>query len=340
LRTAADAGKQGVVSIRPDTEASKTPPPEAGRPPAPGGGGTTATIRRRAVGGANLVVGVVMRGQRDGITGLASQFAYNAFIATVPLLLVVISAIGLIGGPDAPDRIIATYREEIPEAYEPALIQILAAGAADQNRAALFLIVGAAGALYLVGNAIGALIWGLDRARGVPHRPWLQGKVVSIKYAAVWSVLMTGVNVLLLIGQDLINEAAARWDLSSDTRRTMLDVFFPSAALLLLVMVWVLYRFGPNAPRRRLLAYMGGIVVAVVGIIGFTQLFALYIANFDTFAVYGGLIGVVVYLTFLWGVGLALLVGAEVNEELLAWRRGKPTVVRRLSRFVDQDRER
>jgi membrane protein len=337
LRSGVDVGKQGAVSIRHDTEAPGGPP-EAERPT---GSGTAAAVRRRAVGGANLLVGVIMRGQRDGITGLASQFAYNAFIATVPMLLVVISAIGLIGGPDAPDRIISTYREEIPEAYQPALAQILSSASADQNRAALFLVIGAAGALYLVGNAIGALIWGLDRARGVPHRPWLSGKVVSIKYAAVWSVLMTAVNVLLLIGQDLINGAAERWDLSSESRKTMLDVFFPSAALLLLVMVWVLYRFGPNAPRRRLLAYTGGIVVAVVGIIGFTQLFAVYIANFDTFAVYGAaLIGVVVYLTFLWGVGLALLVGAEVNEELLAWRRGHPTVVRRLSRFVDQDRDR
>ena len=50
----------------------------------------------------DLIVGVVIRGQRNSITGLASQFAYNAFIATVPLLLLVIAAVSLVGGKDAP----------------------------------------------------------------------------------------------------------------------------------------------------------------------------------------------------------------------------------------------
>lgn len=196
----------------------------------------------------DLIVGVVIRGQRNSITGLASQFAYNAFIATVPLLLLVIAAVSLVGGKDAPDRIVSTYEAQIPEAYQEALRQVLTDAVVDQNRAALFIIAGAIGALYLVGNAVGALMQGMDRARGVPHRTWLHTKIVGIKFAAIWAVLMTMVNALLLVGQDLINWATDRWNLQNDARGSLLDILFPAVALLLMVMLWVLYRYGPHAP--------------------------------------------------------------------------------------------
>ena len=104
-----------------------------------------------------------------------------------------------------------------------------------------------------MGNAVGALMQGMDRARGVPHRTWLHTKIVGIKFAAIWAVLMTMVNALLLVGQDLINWATDRWNLQNDARGSLLDILFPAVALLLMVMLWVLYRYGPHAPRRRLL---------------------------------------------------------------------------------------
>lgn len=302
-----------------------------------GGTDRRGLIARAARGAWDLVAGTVLRGQRDQITGLASQFAYNAFIATVPLAIVVISALGLLGGAEADDRIRSTYRERVPEAYREILDDVLNSAGSNQGRAAVFLIIGAVGALWLVSNAIGALITGLDRARGVPHRPWLRGRAVSFVFAAVWSGLMTAVNLALLVGQDTIEWLSDRYDLSGTTARQMLDLLVPLAVLLLLVMVWVLYRFGPNASVRSARAYMMGIVVASVGIIGFTQLFSWYLSVFDSFRVYGTLATIVVYLTFLWGLGLALLAGAEVNEELRGILRGYPTRSPRRSESVDQD---
>lgn len=294
-------------------------------------------VPRMAAQAWSLVVGTVLRSQRNQITGLASQFAYNAFIATVPLAIVVISVIGLVGGDTAADRVTSTYRERIPKAYESILTDVLTSAGSNQGRAALFLVLGALGALYLVGNAIGALITGLDRARGVPHRSWIHGKAVGILFAAVWSGLMTVVNLTLLLGQKAIEELRDRYDLSGTTTTQLIGLLVPTAVLLLLVMVGVLYRFGPNAPARSARAYMLGIVVASVGIVGFTQLFSWYLTVFDSFQVYGGLATIVIYLTFLWALGVALLAGAEVNEELRGILRGYPTRRMRRSESVDQD---
>jgi len=296
-----------------------------------------AVLVRVVIGLWSLITGTVIRCQRDQITGLASQFAYNAFIATVPLAIIVISTVALVGGEDAADRITSTYEEQIPPAYQQILRDVLTSAGSNQGRAAVFLVLGALAALYLVSNAISALITGLDRARTVPHRPWVRGKGVALLFALVWSGLMTVVNVVLLLGQEMIEWLTDRYDLSGSTARQLLDLLFPTAVLLLLLMIWVLYRFGPNAPPRLGRSYAVGVVVASVGIVGFAQLFAAYLEVFDSFRVYGGLATIVVYLTFLWGLGVALLVGAEGNEELRAVLRGRPTRPPRRSASVDQD---
>ena len=262
-----------------------------------------------------LIVGTTMRSQRNQVTGLASQFAYNAFIATVPLFIVLISTVSLIGGRDAAERIQDTYREQIPQAYQDILGDVLRSAASNQGRAAVFLVLGSVGALYLVGNAIGALITGLDRAAGVSHRPWVRGKAVGIAFAALWSVWMTLVNGALLVGQDFIRSLGDRFDWDPATTRRLADLWFPAVVLLLLAMIWVIYRFGPNDPERAHRSYALGVLVASIGTIGFSQAFAKYLSMFNSFEIYGGLATIVVYLTFLWALGVALLVGAETNQE-------------------------
>lgn len=280
-----------------------------------------------------LIVGTTMRSQRDQVTGLASQFAYNAFIATVPLFIVIISAVSLVGGRDAATRVQDTYREQIPQAYQEILGDVLRSAARNQGRAAVFLVVGSLGALYLVGNAIGALITGLDRAADVPHRGWVRGKFVGIAFAAMWAFWMVIVNGALLVGQDFIGFLGDRYDWDHATVRRLADLWFPVAVLMLLVMIWVIYRFGPNDPERAHRSYGLGVLVASIGTIGFTQAFAWYLSLFDSFAVYGGLATIVVYLTFLWALGVVLLVGAEANQEY-RFLRGR---LRRASRARDAE---
>ena len=89
----------------------------------------------------------------------------------------------------------------------------------------------------------------------------------------------------------------------------------------LLLFTVAVYHFGPNAPRRRVLASLPGAVVGGAMWVGITRLFALYIENFDSYkTVYGALAGAAIYLIFLWLTCVALLVGAEVNEQWYVMR--------------------
>ena len=60
-----------------------------------------------------------------------------------------------------------------------------------------------------------------------------------------------------------------------------------------------------------------GGVIATIGWIAVSALFAVYVANFSNYnRTYGALAGIVVFLIWLWLSNIALLMGAEVNAEL------------------------
>jgi membrane protein len=293
-------------------------------------------VRRQVAHARLLVVGSFVRCYRHQVTGRASQFAFNAFLATVPLLFVLVSAIGLIVGTDAPTRVVSTYSEQIPESAKSLVEDALQSAVDNQGRAVVFLILGIAGALYVVGNTIGAIIQGLDEARGVPGRSWIHGKAVSIAFAGIWAALMTLANLMIIFGQDAVSSLRKENNLAG-LADTLDAILVPVAVLTMFAMTYILYRYAPNAPRRRPLAYVPGVLVALVGLVGFSRLFAWYINTFNPTEVYGALVSVVVYLTFLYGVGMALLIGGEVNDEIVSIRRGRPTAAARPSPSVDQD---
>ena len=100
-------------------------------------------VRRRAPGWSSRWPGRPARSVRDDITQVASQFSYNAFLATVPFMFVLVSIIGLVAEPDTFDEFLA---DDADNAIPIELRQILplGAGSATDNtgQAVLFLTIG------------------------------------------------------------------------------------------------------------------------------------------------------------------------------------------------------
>jgi membrane protein len=255
-----------------------------------------------------------------GVTSQASLFAYNAFLATIPFLFVMVAVIGLVASPATYRQVIAGYGDSIPDELRTILLASLRQ-AAEGSQALLFLVLGVVGGLYLASNAIGALMTGLDRAYGAPHRPWLRGKLVALGFAAAASVLAAGSALAALAGPRVLVELLRLMGADEDAGRIAAESisWFVNGALV--VFVVLLYRFGPNV-RCRLLAILPGAIVAAAGWVGAIRLFRLYVDHFGSYnKVYGSLGAVVVYMTFLYLTGLMLFIGAELNGEL-ASRRG------------------
>ena len=71
----------------------------------------------------------------------------------------------------------------IPVELRALLRSALGSATTNTQQAATFLVIGLIGALYVSANVIGALVGGLDRVRGVRHRPWAHGKFTALVIA-------------------------------------------------------------------------------------------------------------------------------------------------------------
>lgn len=280
-----------------------------------------APVRRLGVWIADLVAGTMRRSIADDITAIASQFAYNAFLATVPFLFVLVSIVGLVAEPNTFDEFLADEADNaIPVELRDLLRSALRSATANTGQAALFLVIGLVGALYMSANVIGALVGGLDRIRGVRHRPWVRGKLAALVIALATSVLVVATTLALIGGSRLV-EGVAQEIFGKGAPNVAGRVLYLIGTASLTLFTIAVYHFGPNAPRRRLLVALPGALVGVALWIGVTRLFALYIENFDSYkTVYGALAAGAIYLIFLFLTCLSLLIGAEVNEQIHAMR--------------------
>lgn len=281
-----------------------------------------APLRRVPRWFVQLVAGVTRRSVADDITGVASQFAYNAFLATVPFMFVLVSIIGLVAEPDTFDEFLAPDADNaIPVELRVTLHSALVSATRNTGQAALFLGIGLFGALYVSANVIGSLVGGLDRVRGVPHRPWVRGKLAALVIALATSVLVVATTLALIGGSRLVDSVAEEV-FGRGAPNVAGRLLYLIGAMSLLIFTVAVYHVGPNAPRRRLPASVPGAVVGVGLWLGISRLFALYVENFDEYrTVYGALAAAAIYLIFLFLTCVSLLIGAEVNEQVHEMRR-------------------
>ena len=92
---------------------------------------------------------------------------------------------------------------------------------------------------------------------------------------------------------------------------------WPALVLIVSFMFMLLYWVSPNAKQRGIhWLSPGGITAVVLWIVASAGL-TLYVANFSSYnKTYGALGGVIVFLVWLWISNLAVLLGAEMNDEL------------------------
>ena len=92
---------------------------------------------------------------------------------------------------------------------------------------------------------------------------------------------------------------------------------WPILLVLVSILLAVLFWASPNAKQPGIRWVSPGGVIATLGWIADSALFAVYVTNFSNYnKTYGALAGIVVFLIWLWLSNIALLMGAEVNAEL------------------------
>ncbi|MER7839081.1 YihY/virulence factor BrkB family protein [Streptomyces sp. NPDC096040] len=252
----------------------------------------------------------------DDITDWAAALTYYAVLALFPVLLVILSVLGLTI-PTARPEVIDRIAQAAPAASRSLLRGTLRQMAGQSSAAWTLIVLGGAGALWSGSSYLSVFRRALHAMYRVSaQRPlWRTAPRIIITALVLIVLLLTSVLALFLTGS-LAAFLGRALELGGGPQAVWDTLRWPLVVVVAVVMVLVLYHSGPE-PSRRVGKMAPGGVLAVVLLLAVSLGCTVYTSHVGSYnRLYGSLGGVVVFLIWLWLSNLALLIGAQFNAEL------------------------
>jgi membrane protein len=265
--------------------------------------------------------GVLKRSMRefsdDNITDWAAALTYYGILSIFPMLLALISLLGLFG-QSATQPLLDNISSVAPGPAKDIVTQAIQNLQKSQGAAGVLFFVGLAAALWSASGYVGAFmrasndVWDVEEGRPawktIPLRLGVTVLLLVLLTISALAVVLTG-PLAKSIGDivGLGSTAVSVWDIAK----------WPVLILVVSFMIALLYYAAPNVKHPKFQWVSPGSILAVILWIVASALFAFYVANFSSYnKTYGALGGVIVFLTWLWITNNVILLGAEFNAEL------------------------
>lgn len=264
-------------------------------------------------------IGKRVRGEvsRDHVGIVAAGIAFYAMLAIFPALIALVTVYALFANPQDVQRTVEDLSAMMPAEVRSILSEqlrriVTTSGGQLGLGLALSLVV----ALWSASAGMRALMEGMNIAYDeVEERGALKTRGMAL-LLTLGAIVVTVVALFLIAAvPPLLGRLpfGGVWQAVVNYGRWVL------LALLLMVGMGVLNRYGPDRERPRWRWITPGAVIAVLLWIGGSVLFSIYVANFGSYnETYGTLGAVIVLLLWLWLSAYAILLGAEINSEIEA----------------------
>jgi membrane protein len=184
------------------------------------------------------------------------------------------------------------------------------------NRRA-WLSLGMLGMIWVASSAFDATIEALDIAYDVKDsRSFWKTRLLAIVLGGVCTALWICALAVMIVGPRFGGWLAMRIPVSRDFVIFWPFIHWTVAISFTILAVEAIYFLAPNV-KQRFLATLPGAILAVSCWIGLSYLLGIYFRHFANYnRTYGTLGGFIALLTWLYWNAFALLLGAELNEEL------------------------
>jgi membrane protein len=255
--------------------------------------------------------------QGDNLTDLAAALTYYGVLAIFPMLIVIVSVLGLIGH-SVTQPLLRNLGEVAPGAAQQIFSNAIKNIESNQGTAGVLFIVGLLAALWSASGYIAAFMRASNVVWDVPEgRPIYKTMPIRLGVTLVTVILLTLSALAVVFTGSLAGKVGNLIGVGS-TAVTIWDIAkWPVMLLAVAVILAILYYASPNVRQPGFRWISPGSVLAVVLWIVVSALFALYVANFGSYnKTYGALASVVIFLMWLWLTNIAILLGAEFNAEL------------------------
>ena len=258
---------------------------------------------------------VIFKNSRDNFSVVAAGCAFFALFAVFPALSALISLYALTASPAHIEKNFEGLALVLPpEAYDVFITQIAHLAEAPGQTLGWSLLLSLIIAFWSANSGAQAMLTALNMAYAEVERRSLI-EYYANAFAFTLAGIFGGLVVLLAIINAPIFFAFA--GVSSAYESVVGIVRWPLLAVLILVLLAFLYRFGPCRQNAKWRWVSVGSLFATVVWLAASFAFSFYVSHFGHYdKTYGSLGAVIVLLFWLYLSFYIVLVGAEINAEL------------------------
>jgi membrane protein len=260
--------------------------------------------------------------KEDNVTDWAAALTYYGVLSVFPMLLALVSLLGLIG-KSATQPLIDNLGKVAPGPAQEIFTNAITNLQKSSGAAGIAAIVGLVLALWSASGYVAAFMRASNSIYDIEEgRPIWKTAPVRLGTTLVLVILLVVCAVAVVFTGGLAQQAGNVLGLGS----SFVDIWdiakWPVLVVIVSLMFSLLYWASPNAKQPGFKWVSAGGVLGVVIWIVASAAFAFYVANFGSYnKTYGALAGVIVFLVWLWITNIAVLLGAEFNAELERGRR-------------------
>lgn len=249
---------------------------------------------------------------------VAAGMAFYWFLAVFPALLALIGVLGLVG-------LDGRFASSIPKAINAALpgsaSEVIDTALRDVDHktgsSIIAVLIGISLSLWAGSAGMVALQRGLDVAYEVKgDRKFIKARLIGIGLLFATGVLGSIATAAIVFGKPIGAGIRDYLPLGPAFVPVWTVARWLIGLLALGALFTIYYRLAPNRESRLPLACSPGSVIAILGWIAASIGFSFYVSSTGSYAqTYGSLTGVVVLLLWLYLTAMAIVFGAEVNNE-------------------------
>jgi len=248
----------------------------------------------------------------DDCLGASAQLAYYFLLGFFPFVIFIVALVGFLPIDDVVGRMMSLLAHVMPDQAMDQVQRTVAALVASNGK---LLPVSVIGALLVASNGMRAIMVTMNRAYSVREgRPWVHRYVLAVTLTLALALTVIVASVLLSLAGHIGLWIAGHWGSAWGTA-WWLGARAAGFATLLLILE-LIYYLAPNVRRPWHWITPGSVLGVLLWFAG-SRMFTMYVARFGQYEIlYAGLGAVVVFLLWLYIVGFAILIGAELNAEL------------------------
>jgi membrane protein len=286
-------------------------------PPVPGEAGTAATLKTEPIKPG--LFAVLLRAfndtMNDNIGLIAASVAFYTLMAIFPGLAALVALYGLVANPSDIAHLLAMLQGILPGEVADLISKELANLVAQPSSGLSLTGIGATLlALISARSGVGALMTALDIAydeRETRNFFWFNLSAFLLTSGAVlFAIASLSALALWPVVADYLPIADATKFLGSWLR-------WPILAMIVLINITFIYRFGPSRSKPCWHLFSLGSIVATFLWLAASLAFSFYVSKFGSYdQTYGSIGAVIALLMWLWISAYIVLFGAELNREL------------------------